>query len=65
MRRMRLKSLPLLLLLLAGCGVVETAVDLPGNTIRAVTPEEKMLLRSISPNCRRRCSAFPTASSGG
>src|SRR3954470_21035598 len=25
-------------LLLAGCGIVETAVDLPGNTIRAVTP---------------------------
>ena len=28
----------LALLLLAGCGVVETAVDLPGNAYRAVTP---------------------------
>src|SRR5437868_3962401 len=31
----------LALLLLAGCGVVETAVDLPGNAYRAVTPGKK------------------------
>ena len=31
-------SLALLLLAAVGCGVVETAVDLPGNTVRAITP---------------------------
>jgi len=33
--------LSLTFLLLAGCGVVETAVDLPAQTVRAVTPGKK------------------------
>ncbi len=37
--------LPLILLLLTGCGVVETAVDLPGHTIRAVSPGKKEVLQ--------------------
>ena len=56
-----LVTLGLLLLTLgAGCRLVQNAIDVPGKTVRAVTPGKKGNTRWTRSRCSKRCCGSQT-----